>query len=205
MENKPLMPKATAIWLIDNTALTFKQIAQYTSLHPLEIKSIADGDMANNIQGMNPIISGQLTKEEIERCEKDATAQLKSKELPHALKKIKKKKISKYTPLSKRQDKPDAIHFLLNKFPILTDAQIVRLIGTTKTTIASIREKRHWKMDTMKNIDPVIAGFCTQYELDKAVEKSELKYGKNIPKDIENDDHTPSDTLRDPGIFDPLA
>lgn len=166
-----LMPKATAVWLIENTALTFEQIAEFCTLHPLEIQSLADEDYGIKIKGLSPIVSGQLTREEIERCEKNSKARLESRELPAQLKKTKKTG-KKYTPIAKRQDKPDAIHFLLKKYPMLTDAQICKLIGTTKATVESIRLKQHWKIQTMRDVDPVIIGFCSQLELDSAVERA---------------------------------
>lgn len=172
-----LMPKATAVWLIENTCLTFEQVANFCGLHILEIQSLADEDYGIKIKGLSPIVSGQITREEIERCEKDPTAKLVMRDLPSQLTKSRKQG-KKYTPISKRQDKPDAIHFLLKKYPNLIDAQICKLIGTTKSTVEAIRSKSHWKIQTMRDIDPVIIGFCTQTELDMAVQKAEIRANK---------------------------
>lgn len=195
MSNQPLMPKATAVWLIENTALTFQQIADFCSLHILEIQSLADEDYGVQVKGLSPIVAGQLTRDEIDRCEADAKQKLKIKALPTQLKKQKKGK--KYTPISKRQDKPDAIHFLLKKFPMLMDSQICKLIGTTKSTIASIRDKSHWKMQSMRDVDPVIAGFCSQSELDAAVKRGEARQER---EQAANQEST-ADTLIDPDKF----
>ena len=189
-----LMPKATAVWLIDNTCLTFEQVANFCGLHVLEIQSLADEDYGIKIKGLSPIVSGQITREEIERCEKDTTAKLVMRDLPSQLSKPKKQG-KKYTPISKRQDKPDAIHFLLKKYPNLVDAQICKLIGTTKSTVESIRAKSHWKIQTMRDIDPVIMGFCTQTELDMAVQKAEIRTNK------EKMTHEKHETLADPDNF----
>ncbi len=170
----PLMPKATAIWLIENTSLTFDQIAVFCGLHPLEVRSMADGDVAQGIQGMDPISSGQLTREEIARCQNDPKQHLtllqsKRDDLPPV---TQKRKGAKYTPLSKRQERPDAIAWLVRHHPELNDAQIGRLVGTTKPTIASIRERTHWNMANITPVDPVSLGLCTQIELDENVTKA---------------------------------
>ena len=174
------MPKATAVWLVEKTGLTFLQIAEFTGLHPLEIQSIADDEYAFKIRGLDPIIAGQLTAEEIKRCEADPEAKLKLRKLPAIKAKEPKKK--KYTPLIKRQERPDAIYFLIRKHPELTDAQICKLIGTTKNTVQSIRDKTHWKTGTFETVDPVTSGFCTQIELSEALRKAE----KYAPKPIDN-------------------
>src|SRR5271156_5948925 len=151
MADKPLMPKATAVWLVDNSSLTFEQIADFCGLHPLEVKGIADEDVAKGIKGQDPVSTGQLTREQIEEEEKKAP---------------------RYTPVSKRQDKPDAVYWILRNHPEFTDADIVRLIGTTKATIQKIRERSHWNATNIKAGDPVTLGLCSQIELDLAVERA---------------------------------
>lgn len=168
----PLMPKATAMWLIENTALTFEQIADFCGLHVLEIQSIADEDYGVKIKASSPIASSQLTHEEIKRCELDKKARLKLVALPSQMVKKSKKIGKKYTPISKRQDKPDAIYYLIKKYPELQDAQICKLIGTTKSTVQAIRARNHWKINSMRDIDPVITGFCKQSELEEYLKKA---------------------------------
>lgn len=172
----PLMPKATAVWLIDNTVLTFDQIADFCGLHVLEVQALADGDVGSRIQGSNPITYNELTADEIKRCEADSNNSLKIKtnDLP---KPKKRSKGPKYTPISKRGDKPDAIAFLLKNHPELTDAQIVKLVGTTKNTINSVRERTHANAQNIKPKDPVILGLCSQTELNAIVEKAQKKAG----------------------------
>ena len=166
-----LMPKATAVWLIENTALSFEQIGAFTNLHPLEVQGIADGEVAVGIVGQDPIGNGQLTAEEIKRCEEDPSANLKmaKSDIPQPLTRTKG---PRYTPVSKRQDKPDAVAWLIRHHPELSDAQVSRLIGTTKQTIAAIRDRSHWNTANIKPNDPVNLGLCTQIELDDAVEKA---------------------------------
>lgn len=173
----PLMPKATAVWLFDNTDLTFKQIADFCGMHELEVKGIADGEVARGIMGINPITNGQLLKEELERCCKDANASLKLKtsEAYEAAVAKNKKKETKYTPIARRQDKPDAILYMLKNFPEISDAQLVKLIGTTKSTVAAIRDRSHWNMQNMRARDPVLLGLCTQTEFDRLLEKAKLE------------------------------
>lgn len=180
--NAPLMPKATAIWLIENTALTFEQIAEFCGLHPLEVQSIADGEVAKGIIGLDPVLGGQLTKEEIARCEKDSAQHLRLAESAkrHMVQESKSKK-TKYTPVARRQDKPDAVAWLLKNCPELTDAQIVKLIGTTKTTIESVRTKEHWNTPNIKPKDPVLLGLCSQAEMDR-VYAAALKKAKVMEK-----------------------
>jgi len=173
----PFMPKATAKWLVDNTALTFKQIAEFCEMHPLEIQGIADGEVASSIIADNPIKSGQITREEVERCEKDHEAKLKlSKEAAEYMA-SNKRKGARYTPVARRQDKPDAISWLLKHHPELSDPQIVKLVGTTKNTITSIRERSHWNTNNLNPRDPVLIGLCTQSALNAAVEKAQKKAG----------------------------
>ncbi|MBB6469314.1 DUF1013 domain-containing protein [Aminobacter carboxidus] len=171
MANTLLMPKATAVWLVDNTALSFDQIAQFCSLHPLEVKAIADGESAQGIKGMDPIMTGQLTRAEIAKGEGDLNHRLKLSDpkvrVPEA-----KRKGPRYTPLSKRQDRPNAIYWLVKNHPELKDAQISRLVGTTKATIEQIRERKHWNMATLSPLDPVALGLCSQIDLDIEVQRA---------------------------------
>ena len=167
--NTPLMPKATAVWLIENSTLTFDQIADFCGLHPLEVQGIADGEVAKGIMGVDPITASQLTPEMLEQCQKDPNAKLVLADdaRKHFQQEKKSKKGGKYTPVARRQDKPDALAWLLKNCPELSDAQITKLIGTTKSTIASIREKTHWNSANIKPKDPVLLGLCSQTELDK--------------------------------------
>jgi len=173
MHDAPLMPKATAVWLVENTTLTFEQIADFCKLHPLEVKGIADGEVAQGIKGMDPITTGQLTREEIDAAQKDPTRKLNVSEKRVALPEAKpKKKGPRYTPVSKRQDRPNAILWLVRNHPELKDAQIMRLVGTTKTTIASVRDRTHWNASTLTPMDPVTLGLCSQIELDFEVQRA---------------------------------
>ncbi len=169
--SKPLMPKATAVWLVDNTSLSFEQIADFCGLHALEVKGIADGEVAMGIKGLDPVAAGQLSRTEIERCQKDADAQLVLLEPKHKVEQPKRKG-PRYTPVSKRQDRPDAILWLLRHHPELSDSQVSKLVGTTKPTIESIRDRSHWNMANLKPVDPVQLGLCSQADLDEAVEKA---------------------------------
>ncbi|MBN9071050.1 MAG: DUF1013 domain-containing protein [Rhizobiales bacterium] len=171
MASTLLMPKATAVWLVDNTALSFDQIAQFCTLHPLEVKAIADGDSAQGIKGMDPVITGQLTREEIARGEADPDYRLKLSE-PKVRVPESKRKGPRYTPLSKRQDRPNAILWLVRNHPELKDAQISRLVGTTKSTIEQIRERRHWNAANLVPMDPVTLGLCSQIDLDIEVQRA---------------------------------
>jgi len=164
---QPLMPMATAVWLVDNTALTFTQIAELCQLHELEIQGIADGTVGMNIVGQDPTVSGQLTWDEINRCQEDPSASLNIVE--DDVKAMPRTKGPRYTPLSKRQDKPDAIAWLVRHHPELSDLQISRLVGTTKPTIQAIRERSHWNISNIHPHDPVSLGLCKQFELDEAV------------------------------------
>ena len=170
----PLMPKATAVWLVENTSLTFEQIADFCELHPLEIQAIADGEVANQMQGLDPVANGQTTMEEIERCQADPQARLKLS--PQALpQQMFRHKGPRYTPIAKRQDKPDAIAFLLRNYPELLDAQISKLIGTTKPTIAAVRDRTHWNSPNIKPHHPVELGLCTVAELDEALQRARAR------------------------------
>ncbi|MEI5678766.1 MULTISPECIES: DUF1013 domain-containing protein [unclassified Mesorhizobium] len=171
MANTLLMPKATAVWLVDNTALSFEQIAQFCGLHPLEVKAIADGESAQGIKGMDPIMTGQLTREEIARGEKDGNHRLKLSE-PKVRVPESKRKGPRYTPLSKRQDRPNAILWLVRNHPELKDAQVSRLVGTTKATIEQIRERKHWNSASLQPMDPVTLGLCSQIDLDIEVQRA---------------------------------
>ena len=169
----PLMPKATAIWLVDNTALSFKQIADFCGMLELEIKGIADGEVGIGIKGLNPITNNQLAKEEIERCENDSDADLQIIINEASLKTDQSKNKKKYTPLSKRQDRPDAVYWLIRNHPELKDSQIARLVGSTKNTIDGIRNRTNWNMNNIRPQDPVGLGLCKQVELDEALAKAE--------------------------------
>tara|TARA_B100000214_G_C23795254_1_gene547750 strand:+ start:136 stop:723 length:588 start_codon:yes stop_codon:yes gene_type:complete len=170
----PLMQKATAVWLVENTSLTFDQISKFCGLHELEVSGIADGEVAQGIRGMDPISTNQLTREEIDRCENDPSSNLKLMVNP-AAKDEKKRRGPKYTPLSKRQDKPSAILWLVKFHPDLSDGQISKLVGTTKNTIQSIRQRSHWNINNIQAIDPVALGLCKQVELDTQVVKANKK------------------------------
>ncbi|MDO5657781.1 MAG: DUF1013 domain-containing protein [Paracoccus sp. (in: a-proteobacteria)] len=182
--NKPLMAKATAVWLIDNTTLSFKQIADFCGMHELEIQGIADGDVATGVKGFDPIASNQLDAGEIEKGEKDPAYKLRLKHNP-AAEGEEKRRGPRYTPVSKRQDRPAAIYWLVKFHPELADAQIAKLVGTTKPTITSIRERTHWNIQNLQPIDPVALGLCRQTELDAAVQKAAKKRGD---ADVMSDD-----------------
>jgi hypothetical protein len=171
-DRKPLMPKATAVWLVANTSLTFEQIAQFCGLHVLEVKGIADGDVAQGIKGMDPVTSGQLTREEIEKAEADSGYVLKLAEPKVAMPQQTAKRGPRYTPVSRRHDRPNAVLWLLRNHPELKDSQIMRLVGTTKPTIAQIRDRTHWNSAALVPQDPVTLGLCSQIDLDAEVKKA---------------------------------
>jgi hypothetical protein len=178
----PLMPKATAVWLIDKTALTFTQIADFCGMHPLEVQAIADGEVAQGIVGYDPVANSQVTAAEIARCEKDPDARLKLSvtTLPGP----KRQRGARYTPVAKRNDRPDAIAFVLRNFPQLTEAQVGKLLGTTKDTIQKVRERSHWNSANIKPRDPVILGLCSQTDLNAAVAAANERLardGKAVP------------------------
>jgi hypothetical protein len=167
----PLMPKATAVWLVENTSLSFEQIADFCRLHPLEVKAIADGESALTIKGLDPVTTGQLTREEIKAGEADLNHKLVMAEAKVRVA-VAKRKGPRYTPVSRRQDRPNAILWLLRNHPELKDAQIMRLVGTTKPTIESIRNRTHWNSNNLTPSDPVALGLCSQINLDFEVEKA---------------------------------
>jgi len=191
------MPKATAVWLVDNTSLTFEQIAEFCGLHVLEVKGIADGDVAHGIKGMDPISSGQLTRDEISRAQEDSKYRLKLSEPKVEIPEVKTKKGPRYTPVSRRQDRPNAILWLVRNHAELKDSQIMRLVGTTKPTIHAIRERTHWNSANLQPMDPVTLGLCSQTDLDtevrraarrlerelKEAEKAQAKAGTLLPAD----------------------
>ena len=178
MAQQLLMPKATAVWLVDNTALSFDQIATFCKLHPLEVKAIADGESAQGIKGLDPISTGQLSREEIARAEGNPNHKLKLSE-PKVRVPESKRKGPRYTPVSKRQDRPNAILWLVRNHPELKDAQISRLVGTTKSTIEQIRERTHWNSANLTPMDPVTLGLCSQIDLDLEVERASK--GRPLP------------------------
>lgn len=178
MADQILMPKATAVWLVDNTSLTFEQIAEFCGLHPLEVKGIADGEVARDIRGADPIANGQLNREELDAAEKNAKYHMKAQKSRHAelLKPIKKG--PRYTPVSRRQDRPDAIAWFLRNHPEVADSQIARILGTTKATIDQVRNRTHWNSANIKPVDPVSLGICSQLDLDLAVQRAAKKAGR---------------------------
>lgn len=179
----PLMPKATAVWLLDNTALSFDQIAEFCKLHPLEVKAIADGDSAQGIKGLDPIQTGQLTREQIAEAEANPQVRLKLTEPKVAIPSHDRsgKKGPRYTPVSRRQDRPNAILWLVRNHPELKDSQIMRLVGTTKSTISAIRDRTHWNAAALAPMDPVTLGLCSQIDLDFEVSRANKE--KPLPAD----------------------
>ena len=177
-----LYPKATAVWLVDNTSLTFEQIADFCGLHHLEINGIADGEVARDIRGADPIANGQLNREELDRAAKDPAYRMKAQESRHAELLKPQKKAPKYTPVSRRQDRPDAISWFVKNHPEVTDAQISKMLGTTKSTIDSIRNRQHWNSANIKPTDPVTLGLVTQMELDAVVRIAAEKKARDDAK-----------------------
>ena len=174
MTNSPLMPMATAVWLVENTTLTFKQIANFCNMHEVEIQGIADGEVAKGIKAYNPIIAGQLSREEIDLSSKDENRPLKISNLDIKISSD-EKKIKKYIPLSKRQDKPDSALWLIKQHNILKDSQIAKLIGITKNSVTSIRNKSYWNYNNLNPKDPVALNLFTQKDLQEAIEKAERR------------------------------
>ena len=175
MTNGPFMPKATAVWLVENTTLSFKQIANFCNLHELEIKGIADGDVAKGIKAYNPILAGQLTREEIDLCSKDSDRYLKLNKKTEDVVVSKERKKVKYTPLSKRKDRPDSVLWLVKNFSKLKDGQIAKLVGSTKGTVSLIRNRTYWNLSSLTPRDPVILGLCSQLQFEKALEKADRR------------------------------
>ncbi|MFP5449020.1 MAG: DUF1013 domain-containing protein [Alphaproteobacteria bacterium] len=177
-----LMPKATAVWLVDNTSLTFEQIADFCGLHPLEVRGIADGEVARDIRGADPIGNGQLTREELDAAQANSAYRMKAQKSRHAELLKPTKKAPRYTPVSRRQDRPDAIAWFLRNHPEVPDAQIARLLGTTKATIDQIRNRTHWNSANIKPVDPVTLGLVGQLQLDEIVKKAADKKAKDDAK-----------------------
>ena len=178
----PLMPKATAVWLIEKTALTFTQVADFCGMHPLEVQAIADGEVAQGIVGYDPVANSQLSQDEIKRCEADPDLRLKL--IPTNNPINKRSRGARYTPVAKRNDRPDAIAFVLRNFPQLSEAQVIKLLGTTKDTIQKVRERSHWNSTNIKPRDPVILGLCSQTDLNAMVAQANERLardGKAVP------------------------
>jgi hypothetical protein len=178
----PLMPKATAVWLIEKTALTFTQIADFCGMHPLEVQAIADGEVAQGIVGYDPVANHQVTQAEITRCEADPSLRLRILSTNNPV--TRRSKGARYTPVAKRNDRPDAIAFVLRNYPQLSEMQIIKLLGTTKDTIAKVRDRHHWNSANIKPRDPVILGLCSQTDLNAMVSAANerlLREGHNVP------------------------
>ena len=185
MSNAPLMPMATAVWLVENTTLTFKQIADFCKLHEVEVQGIADGEVAKGIKAYNPIISGQLSRDEIELSSKDDQRPLQIKNVDIEISND-EKKIKKYVPLSKRQDKPDSALWLLKQYSLLKDSQIAKLIGVTKNSVTSIRNKSYWNYNNLNPKDPVALNLISQKDLIEAVEKAERRIKRERERERKN-------------------
>ncbi len=205
MSTGPLMPKATAVWLVENTSLTFEQIGDFCKLHHLEVKGIADGEVATGIKGLDPILTGQLTREEIDRAERDPQHRLSVAAPKVRLPEVKRSKGPRYTPVSRRQDRPNAILWLVRNHPELKDAQIMRLVGTTKTTIAQIKDRTHWNAQNLSPLDPVTLGLCSQIDLDFEVARA-AKEKPPVPVDG-GQTLLPAEitTAREPVVSEPFA
>ena len=178
------MPKATAVWLVENTKISFKQIADFCNLHELEVKGIADGDVAKGIKAYNPILAGQLTRDEIEKASSDVNKPLILNKKKLNISSTPKKKAQKYIPLSKRQDRPDAVVWLIKNFPQLADSQIAKLIGSTKNTVSLIRNKNYWNISNLSPKDPVVSNLCSQIDIKNAADKADQKIARK-KKEIE--------------------
>lgn len=197
-----LMPKATAVWLVDNTSLTFDQIADFCGLHPLEVRGIADGEVARDIRGADPIGNGQLSREELDAAQKDPAYRMKAQKSRHAELLKPTKKAPRYTPVSRRQDRPDAIAWFLRNHPEVPDSQIARLLGTTKATIDQIRNRTHWNSANIKPVDPVTLGLATQLELDAVVRKAADKKAKEARARGEDPDGPSLRPASETGVLD---
>jgi len=180
--NDILMPKATAVWLVDNSSMTFDQIADFCGLHPLEVKGIADGEVARDIRGADPISNGQLTREELDAAQADPNYRMRAQKSRHAELLKPQKKAPRYTPVSRRQDRPDAIAWFVRNHPEITDVQIAKALGTTKATIDQVRNRTHWNSTNIKPVDPVSLGLIGQLELDALVKKAAEKKAKDDAK-----------------------
>ena len=191
---QPLMPKATAVWLVDNTALTFNQISDFCGLHSLEVQAIADGEVAPGMQGLDPTLNGQVSKEEIIRCEADPAARMEMSKPSVPLPKVRQKG-ARYTPISKRQDRPDAIAWLLRTHPELSAAQISRLIGTTKPTINAVRDKTHRNAPNLTPQSPVYLGLCSGADLEKMVAVARARAGTSRAKETQDKTAMPEPTV----------
>ncbi len=202
MTNIPLMPKATAVWLVENTSLSFDQIANFCKLHPLEVKGIADGEVAAGIKGADPITSGQLTREEIAAAEADTHHRLQIADPKVRLPEAKQKKGPRYTPVSRRQDRPNAILWLVRNHPELKDSQIMRLVGTTKSTIQAIRERTHWNSANLTPLDPVTLGLCSQIDLDLEVQRAAKE--KPVPAEAQGATLLPASVTTAPKEEEPV-
>tara|TARA_Y100001970_G_scaffold251133_1_gene323584 strand:- start:312 stop:911 length:600 start_codon:yes stop_codon:yes gene_type:complete len=189
MSEAPFMPKATAVWLVENTTLSFKQIANFCNLHELEVKGIADGDVAKGIKAYNPILAGQLTREEIDLCSKDHGRPLNLIKKNQEVVVSNERKKAKYTPLSKRKDRPDSVLWLAKNFSQLSDGQIAKLVGSTKNTVALIRNRTYWNFSNLTAKDPVILGLCSQLQFENAVGKADrrVKRQKKLKEKLEKE------------------
>ena len=184
MQDRPLMPKATAVWLVENTKISFKQIADFCNLHELEVKGIADGDVAKGIKAYNPILAGQLTRESIDEASKDSTKALVLNQKTLDIKS--QKKIKQYIPLSKRQDRPEAVLWLIKHYPQLSEGQIGKLVGSTKNTVTLIKNKKYWNSSNLQSKDPVVSNLCTQVDIKNAMEKANRRIERK-KKEIERE------------------
>lgn len=200
MADRPLMPIATAVWLIDNTSLSFDQIADFCGLHPLQVKGIADGDVGAGVRGIDPITTHQLTREEIEKGQDDENYKLKLSR-PKTIVAEKTRKGPRYTPVSKRQNRPDAIAWMVRNHPEISDAQIAKLLGTTKTTIQSVRDRSHWNSANLQPRDPVGLGLCSQIDLDAVVRKAAAKRAKMM-KDMPPSEGPSLEPVQEPAASD---
>ena len=192
--NRPMMPKATAVWLVENTALTFRQIAEFCELHELEVQAIADEDIVVGMAGIDPIQAGQLTQEEIDRCQADPEARLVLKETDIPMP-VQRSRGARYTPIAKRQDKPDGIAWLLKHHPELTDAQISKLLGTTKNTINAVRDRSHWNSSNIRARDPMDLGLCSYSDYNAAVEIGRARLQKESGKTEPATEPAPKPTI----------
>jgi uncharacterized protein len=200
-----LMPKATAVWLVDNTSLTFEQIADFCGLHPLEVKGIADGEVARDIRGADPIANGQLSREELDRAGASADYRMVAQKSRHAELLKPNKKAPRYTPVSRRQDRPDAIAWFLRHHPEIADSQVAKILGTTKATIDQVRDRTHWNATNIKPVDPVTLGLVTQMELDAVVRKAADKRAKEDAKRGVTPDGPTLRPASEAGVFEAVA